>query len=236
MYEFSAIHDDNTGKITITSNTYWSCTSEGNFMLSNYSGIGDDEIEIDVPQDVAVAEGTITFSYGDDRCIYPVMKIYEGNVCYIMTVPMFMMQNGKRHIYFHFENKGDIFPVEIMTSTYSMDSWQVKETNNAYAITSDDLLTLISKESDGYVIIGPKNCDSDDFDITIHLCGSAEEIVEPEPPEVPPVEPEEPDEPEPPIEPDEPTPIEYDIIANVDLTCKGGNIKFSAIPKTIAPA
>ena len=232
MHRFSAIHDNNTGKITITSNTYWNCTSEGNFMLSKYSGVGNDEIEIDVPQDVAVAEGTVTFNYGDDRCAYPVIKIYEGNVCYIMTVPMFMTQNGKRHIYFHFEDKGNIFPVEIMTSTYSMDSWQVKETNNAYAIASDDFLTLISKEDNGYVIIGPKNCDSGDFDITIHLCGNAEEIVEPEPPEepTPPVEPEEPEEPE------EPTSSQYDIVANGSLTCEGGNITFSAILKNSTPA
>ena len=68
-------------------------------MLSNYSGIGDDEIEIDVPQDVAVAEGTITFSYGDDRCIYPVMKIYEGNregVCLTIYFMIILMWKSLR--------------------------------------------------------------------------------------------------------------------------------------------
>ena len=39
MYSFEATYDAGRGKIAIASNTYWSCTTEGNFMLSEYSGI-----------------------------------------------------------------------------------------------------------------------------------------------------------------------------------------------------
>ena len=51
MYYFEAINNgDNT--ITVKSNTYWSCQVDGNFMLSAYNGLANEEgeaIEIIIP-------------------------------------------------------------------------------------------------------------------------------------------------------------------------------------------
>ena len=86
MYQFSAIVT-NDYTIEVTSNTYWSCKAEGNFKLSQYDGSGDAKINIEIPDDVMLAEGTVYFSYGDERCEYPVVSIYLSGGCYLLTEP-----------------------------------------------------------------------------------------------------------------------------------------------------
>ena len=144
MYEFSAtVNDDNS--IEIVSNTYWNCKLEGNFMLSSYDGSGDTTIDIEIPDDIRIAEGNIYFSYGDERCIYPELYIFTNNDCYIETNPNYIeCDNGEKTIYLYYEEPLETFTVSINC----FDGWKVDSSDFDY-ITTDNEVMIISNDENG---------------------------------------------------------------------------------------
>ena len=156
MYQFSAI-TTNDYTIEIVSNTYWSCKAEGNFKLSQYNGSGNTKINIEIPSDVLTAEGYVYFSYGDERCKYPVLSINLSNLCYISTNPNYnVCVDGKNTIFFIYENPGEIFTVSI----FCYDNWTFAATSVNGCISNNNELMIIAGEKDGQVQITPQHqCD-----------------------------------------------------------------------------
>lgn len=84
------------GKVFITSNTHWHTKIDGNFMLSKYSGEGDDVLDVIVDKDLSFANGNVQFSYGDDFCEnYPSIYVGYQNPKYFKIVPNYICLNGK---------------------------------------------------------------------------------------------------------------------------------------------
>ena len=103
MYEFNAVATS-LQTINIESNTYWNCKAEGNFKLSQYDGSGSTIIDVIIPEDALSVNGNVYFSYGDERCMFPVLPIYYTNDCYIMTNPSYREcgEEKTKTIYFYY--------------------------------------------------------------------------------------------------------------------------------------
>ena len=96
MDYFKATYDENEGTITIISNTYWSSKVEGNFMLSKYSGTGNDILAISSPKDIQIERGTIYFSYGKNSCVVsPPITVLAENSNYFSINPSYAVFHGK---------------------------------------------------------------------------------------------------------------------------------------------
>jgi hypothetical protein len=135
--------------ISVITNTYWNCKSEGNFKLSEYYGSGNTEIDIIIPDDVTYAEGFVYFSYGDERCSYPRIEIGLANLCYISSNPSYMICDGKKTIYLYYEDSGETFSI----SVFCYGVWNVSTEDDLKYITSDDGVMIISNGEDGEVVI-----------------------------------------------------------------------------------
>lgn len=156
MYEFSAIVT-NEYTVDITSNTYWSCKAEGNFKLSKYDGSGSTSLEIEIPSDVMRAEGTVYFSYGDERCKYPELYIYLDNLCYITSNPMYTVcktDNGaeEKTVTFFYEDANEAFTI----SVFCFDGWTV-DTTDFECITSNNSVMIVASGRDGELRIVPNH-------------------------------------------------------------------------------
>ena len=101
MYQFNATLKSNH-TIEVESNTYWSCKVEGNFKLSKYDYSGDCVINIIIPDDIMFVEGTVYFSYGDERCKYPEIEVFLNNDCYIETYPNYVVCDDEKTIFFYY--------------------------------------------------------------------------------------------------------------------------------------
>ena len=96
MDYFKATYDEQSGTISIVSDTFWSIKSEGNFMLSKYSGNLNDTVKIIIPDTIQVGKGTIYFSYGNNSCIIsPPLSIYQNNSNYFIISPSYIILKGK---------------------------------------------------------------------------------------------------------------------------------------------
>lgn len=96
MDYFKATYDENEGTISIDSNTYWSSKIEGNFMLSKYSGNGNDNLVILTPEDIQLERGTIYFSYGKNSCVAsPPISVLTENNNYFSINPSYAVFHGK---------------------------------------------------------------------------------------------------------------------------------------------
>lgn len=151
MYTFSAtVTSDYT--ISVMSNTHWSCKAEGNFKLSKYDGEGNYDIDIIIPDDIMIADGTVTFSYGDERCNYPELVIYLNNLCYVSTNPSYRICNDEKTISFFYEEAKETFYVSVTC----FDGWTVDTSDFDY-ITSNNDVMIISSGKDGELRIVPSN-------------------------------------------------------------------------------
>jgi len=167
MYEFSAIVK-NDYTIEIKSNTYWNCKAVGNFKLSQYDGSGDTQIDIVIPEDVMIAEGNVYFSYGDERCEYPVVSVMLSNLCYITTNPSYTIcdtedDNEEKVITFFYKEPREIFNASI----FCFDGWTVESDGLKYITNNNDVM-IISNEEDGEIRIIPNN-ECEDTDNVIHI-------------------------------------------------------------------
>ena len=182
MYNFNV---EKVGdELIISTNTFWSCNVYGNFMLSKYSGEGNDEITISVPKELPYANGRVIFSYGDERCEYPSIDIFMINDCYIRTEPMFnkcSMYVGSEECkdekkIVEFGSKSNVLALSfkeenesISVKIYSNGIWHVtdKSPNDIdYFINGDELL-ISAKE--GYVRVKPNIGCPDDNDVVIRM-------------------------------------------------------------------
>jgi hypothetical protein len=110
MY-FDAQLSGNT--IVIKSDTFWSCNTYGLIILSKYSGSGNTNIDITIPEDVQYYSGEVVFSYGDEKCEYPSMNVYLSNYCWIKTEPMF---DENRHLFINFENDNEMVSLKVFSN------------------------------------------------------------------------------------------------------------------------
>lgn len=96
MDYFKATYDENEGTISIVSNTYWSSKVEGNFMLSKYSGKGNDILVILPSEDIQIERGTIYFSYGKNSCLVsPPITVLTESSNYFSINPSYALFHGK---------------------------------------------------------------------------------------------------------------------------------------------
>ena len=160
MYKFNAIVTNNR-QIRIETNTYWSCKSVGNFSLSKYDGSGNTDIDIHIPDDEMIAEGTVYFSYGDDRCKYPEVSVFYTNNCLIRTTPSYVTcgENNQKTIFFYYNEKGEMFNVNILC----ISGWNAYSPTLKYFINNNGIM-IVSNEEDGAVTIKPNgDCEEDNF-------------------------------------------------------------------------
>ena len=171
MYYFEAINNGNN-TITVKSNTYWSCQVDGNFMLSAYDGSANEEgetIEIIIPYEIPVIEGTITFTYGDDRCEYPEIYIYQVNDCMLYVNPSPI----NNEIYFNYDKNGETMTLQVTTAYNSSNAWQVNvEDGDAKVFTANDKLFIIAGENNSAIKISASYCDNE---VMVYLCKGEEE-------------------------------------------------------------
>ena len=166
MYEFNAVATS-LQTIQIDSNTYWSCKAEGNFKLSQYDGSGSTIIDVIIPEDELFVDGNVYFSYGDERCMFPVLPIYYTNDCYIKTNPLYREcgEDKTKTIYFYYDYPGQLFTVNVIP----VDEWEAVPQNDVKIIVDDNDLTLIAPKNNGTVLIKPtKDCGGKN-EVTIRL-------------------------------------------------------------------
>jgi len=136
-------------KISITSDTYWTCDAVGNFKLSKYNGVGDSIIDVIIPDDIMMCDGTVYFSFGDDKCIYPEVNVHYNNECYVLTYPNYIInENGEKTITLYFNEERETFSILITC----FGEWEV-ESENAEYIKSDRELMAISTNNNGKITI-----------------------------------------------------------------------------------
>ena len=139
-------------KIAISSNTNWSCRVVGNCLLSKCNGVGNDEITILVPKELASSSGRITFSYGDERCEYPELDVFLVNDCYISTIPSFSVCDEGNVLLIPFYRKGEMLFVTVLSNGI----WSVTSKINCTAtVNSDSLVIYTTEKLDGLIEISP---------------------------------------------------------------------------------
>ena len=159
MYQFNAVIS-NSNTISITTNTYWSCKSEGNFKLSAYDGSGTTTIDIIIPDDIMVAEGIIYFSYGDDRCKYPDLSILSTNNCLIKTTPSYIKcDDNSKILELRYDESGELFNVSIMC----VSGWSIFSPTLKYFETNDGIVIVSGEEDDSLFIQPNAECDETNF-------------------------------------------------------------------------
>lgn len=142
MNTFSAEVVDNY-KISITSDTSWSCQSIGNFRLSKYEGEGSGFVYIIVPEDLREGSGYVYFTYGDEKCDYPYVQIYSVNECFIETSPKFKICDGVKTVYLYFKEEGELLDMTLDTNYL----WSVDSEPDITYFTDVNKLTIVAKEN-----------------------------------------------------------------------------------------
>lgn len=142
----------NKNKIIISSNTNWSCKVVGNCLLSKCNGVGNDEITIIIPKELASCSGQITFTYGDERCNYPVIEVFFVNNCFIKTIPSFSTCEEGNVLVVPFYRKGEMLTITVLSNGI----WSVTKRINCSATAYSDRLVIYTTEKlDGLVEISP---------------------------------------------------------------------------------
>lgn len=100
------------------------------------------------------AEGVVYFTYGDDRCKYPVITIYYTNNCLITTNPSWKEcgDDNQRTVFLYFKEKGETFNV----SALCIGGWNVYSPTLKYFV-NDNNIFIISNENDDSLFIRPNN-------------------------------------------------------------------------------
>lgn len=150
MYYFKAEQDRN--KIIISSNTHWDCKVDGDCLLSKRNGIGNDTIEIKVPRELTYVNGTLTFSYGDERCEYPSIDVFYINDCYIKTIPSYSVCENGNILVIPFNRPRELFTVTVLANGL----WTVKNLINCNtSINGNELVIVPIEKINGSLEIVP---------------------------------------------------------------------------------
>lgn len=152
MYQFNATLKSNH-TIEVESNTYWSCKVEGNFKLSKYDYSGDCVINIIIPDDIMFVEGTVYFSYGDERCKYPEIEVFLNNDCYIETYPNYVVCDDEKTIFFYYEDARETFNISVLC----FGQWNARSSNLDYITTNNELIVISPDSDEGELTITPQN-------------------------------------------------------------------------------
>ena len=162
MATFKAEMDVDNLKILITCDTFWACTCDGNILLSKFSGIGDDEIDLLKDGNTWLYNGNITFTYGDEHCYYPVLQIAYNDFCTISTIPSYLLcvddnNNTKNVLYFKYSTQYDTFS---FTVDSAIDRWELYDTGgHTYFISGNDIMIVANTTND--FVIKPTDCDDE---------------------------------------------------------------------------
>ena len=154
MAYFNAEMDVDNLKIIITCDTFWSCTCDGNILLSKFSGIGNDEIDLLSDGNTWFYGGTVRFGYGDEHCDYPELQVAYNDYCVINSFPNYILCNGVRTIYFPYETNVDVFQVNLGSA---IDRWEVaNDGGHQYFVEGNNIIIVANTTND--FVIKPTNC------------------------------------------------------------------------------
>ena len=158
MYNFKVVRDNNT--LIIYSNTTWECSSYGNIWLDKTNGIGNDVITMSVPYGMDGAYANICFTYGDERCEYPVVSIYLSGGCYLLTEPMY---NNKKQLSITYSDSDDGINIKV----FSNREWYISRSEGmeAYYVNDYDLIIIPSKNS--CITKATLACECENIEITL---------------------------------------------------------------------
>ena len=139
----------NGNTLIVNSDTYWNCNAYGNITLSKYSGSGNAEIDVIIPIDIPIGVGSVTFSYGDERCDYPSIDVSIVNECYIVTEPMYTAKDGGNILLLPFDEEDEAITINV----YSNGDWVHNDidsyTNgNEFVIKTKNCKTIEIKPND----------------------------------------------------------------------------------------
>lgn len=160
MSKFTANFSLTKKNIDIESDTFWSCHCSGNLMLSKYSGIGDDTIDILEVDDLLEYNGSVYFTYGDEKCEIYELKIYYVNGCIINTVPKYTVcieddGSSKNVLHLSYKYPNEVIELEINT----LGEYTIEAYADFISFKEDNKVRFIPGESVGDIIIKPKGCD-----------------------------------------------------------------------------
>lgn len=164
MSKFTANFSLSKKIIDIESDTFWSCHCSGDLMLSKYSGIGDDTIDVIEVDDLLEYNGSVYFTYGDEKCEMYELKIYYANKCIIKTVPKYTVcinddgtTRNVLHLNYNYDN--EVIEIEINTlGEYTIDAYM-----DFIYFQEDNKIRFIPGENVGDIIIKPNKCDTSDW-------------------------------------------------------------------------
>ena len=169
--------------LVIKCDTYWSCKCEGNIMLSKYSGIGDDIIELLNHEEMKYHEGYVYFTYGDERCEYPYKLVQYRNDCItIDTMPMWTLCNDEKTkvLFFNYKHETDTFRFKVHPPNveYEYDEegklikydkgWDVVDDGGHVYFYNDNEVLLVANTDKDFVI-GATGCEDKTKHIYIKL-------------------------------------------------------------------
>jgi hypothetical protein len=183
MYTFNVTYNE-SNKITVVTNTHWSCYVDGNFRLSSYNGFADGEdttfeLDIIVPLEIPIIDGNIIFTYGDERCEYPVVPVYQINGCILSTIPSYITTNGRREIYFNFSDEGQTMSLTVQTAYGSATSWTANvNSGDAKIFTTDEQMLVIAGKNESEIELKSKYCDDS---VYVILCNTDDGGDDPQP-------------------------------------------------------
>jgi hypothetical protein len=126
-----------------------------------------------IPKEIPFATGKIVFSYGDERCEYPSIDVYQENNCYIETEPMYTecaffiedncsnekkiaeFLSGGNYLKLTFKEDGEAISIKV----HSNGNWYETHTDGIKTFKNGDELLIMAKE--GTITIVPnEGCDN----------------------------------------------------------------------------
>lgn len=150
-----------TDMVSVSSDTSWSCSVEGNFMLDKYDGSGDTIINISALNDIDhTGSGIIVFTYSDNDCV-------RQTECPVWYIDHNWITVSPNRAYYkqNVVNEYLVFNVKC-----GDDNWDVVTTRgfHAYKVGSNKVY-LITGRSDNPGIEATTSINSDDGTKTVHL-------------------------------------------------------------------
>lgn len=170
--EFNISFNEGAKQIYVMSDTHWSCSCRGDLLLSKYSGEGDDTIEILDVDGLWLYDGSIHFTYGDDRCDYPVLNVRFTQDCILETYPQYLLCDTpkgevERVIYFPYDSERETFTIYIATPTSG--GWEVHDDGGHIYFVDNGYLTVVAGSSEEDFIIKARNCEDETKYIKLRL-------------------------------------------------------------------
>ena len=112
---------------------------DGNCLLSKCSGIGNDTIKIIVPKELVSVSGTITFSYGDEKCKYETIDVFVVNDCYISTIPSYTICEEGNVLVIPYYKINEVLNMTVLSNGI----WTIYKPINCRTIINGDNLTIV---------------------------------------------------------------------------------------------